>query len=246
MFCDYDGTLAPTGVSRTESSVPVPIAKTLGVIHEFIPVAIVTAKDYTFIRRRAPFADAWSCVYGIETVLRNGAKWIEGPLMEISGAVRVVKEMTNPPRIEYKRTSSGEVCGFCAEWTPKTAPKVKAIMANVSRIRGLGLQVLYDSSYPMFDVISRSIDKGVALGVLKKMLGIKEGVMFMGDSNADNPAFDVSDMTIGVLDGRHRSSLQCDYFVDSISLNQFLSALLDNELEFSEDLPYLREREVST
>jgi len=68
----------------------------------------------------------------------------------------------------------------------------------------------------------------------------------MGDSNADNPAFDVADIGIGVLDGRRESSLQCDYFVDSMNLSQFLSTLLDNGLEFSESLPYLRSREVST
>lgn len=246
LFCDYDGTLAPLGVPRIKSRVPVPLANTMRKVHESIPVAIVTAKDYAFIRVRTPFADGWSCVYGIETVLRDGTKRVERPLLELSGAVKVVKKMPNRPRIEYKKTSLGEVCGFCAEWTQKEAPEEEVMTTNISKIRGYGLQVLHDPLYPTFDVIRRFTDKGAAVGVLQKMLGVREGLMFVGDSYADNPAFAVANVGIGVLRDHRQSSLKCDYFVSSKRLNRFLSALVENDLVFSESLPCLRAREVLT
>jgi hydroxymethylpyrimidine pyrophosphatase-like HAD family hydrolase len=240
LFCDYDGTLAPLGVSRSRSRIPASLAKTLTRIHESIPVAIVTAKDYAFIRSRTPFADAWSCVYGIETVVKNGEERIKRPLRDLSAAVSVVKGMPYRPLIEYKKTSSGEVCGFGVEWKRGKTPATEVVVEIVSRISALGLQVVHDSLYPMFDVIQMSSDKGVAVRVLQRMLRINEGLMFVGDSRADDPAFAVADVGIGVLGALRQPILNCDYFVRNEHLDRFLSALLENELEFSESLPCIR------
>jgi hypothetical protein len=116
LLCDYDGTLAPQEVSRSRSRVPGDLAHTLRTVHESIPRVIVTAKDYSFVRPRTAFADAWSCVYGVETVLRDGTTIMAAPVEDFSGALRLVEAVQNRPSIEYKRTSSGAICGFCAEW----------------------------------------------------------------------------------------------------------------------------------
>jgi len=197
----------------------------------------VTAKDYSFIRVRTPFADAWSCVYGFETVTREGVRRVGRLQAEFSSVASTAENMPNHPRIEVKRTSSGVVCGVCVEWKPEDAPDEGIIDANVSEIRKSGLQVLYDPTYPMFDVIPIGYDKGVAVGVLKEMLRVKEGLMYVGDSSADNPAFALAEIGIGVLGGRPRRDLDCDYLIDGRMLSRFLSTLLKNGLEFSEDLP---------
>jgi hypothetical protein len=198
---------------------------------------VVTAKDYSFVRMRTPFADAWSCVYGFETVTRDGVRRVEKSHIDFSRVVRVVKELPNHPSIEPKKTSSGDVCGLCVEWSPEEAPDEEIINAKISKIRKSGLQVLYDPLYPMFDIIPRGHDKGMAVGVMREMLGVKEGLMFMGDSRADNPAFAVAEVGIGVLDDQPQSDLDCDYLIDRRMLSHFLSALLKNNLEFSKDLP---------
>jgi len=243
LFCDYDGTLAPLNVPRSRSRVPPGLAKTVWRIHESIPVAIVTAKDYASVGTRTPFADAWGCVYGVETILKNGERRVATPLPDFSGALELAKGMPNRPFIEVKRTSAGEVCGVCIEWKRKNSPGIGFLNANIARIRGLGLQVLYYSLYPMLDIIPRRHDKGVAVGVLRQMLGVKGGVMYIGDTPADNPAFALADVGIGIRNDWSKGTLDCDYYVRRNHLGTFLDGLSDNGLEFSGDLPHISPRE---
>jgi trehalose-6-phosphatase len=239
LFSDYDGTLAPLGVPRPSSRVPQALAEVLSRIHERIPVAIVTAKDYHFIRKRTPFADAWSCVYGMETVVKAGFKTINLPLRDLSVAVSLVQNVPIKPQIEYKRTSGGELCGFCAEWSPSNVPESYMIENVILRIRDLGFQVLYSSLYPMFDVIPATSDKGTAVTTLQKTLGVKGGLMFVGDSEADEPAFALSEISIGVAPENGPRNLRCDYHVKRRHMARFFAALLENDLVFSDRLPWL-------
>jgi len=239
LFCDYDGTLAPLRVPRSRSKVPLSLSRVLSKIHERVPVGIVTAKDYNFIRSRTPFADAWSCVYGVETVVKGGTRRIVSEPGDLSRAVTVVERVQPRPRIEYKKTSKGDLCGFCAEWSPGNAPSPFAIGDIIFKIRRLGFQVLHGSLYPMLDVTLGTGDKGMAVKTLQTMLGTRGGLMFVGDSPADNPAFAAARFSIGVLDGERQSGLKCDYLVTRNHLAHFFVALLKNNLEFSEELPWI-------
>jgi hypothetical protein len=202
-------------------------------------MAIVTAKDYHFIHVRTPFADAWSCAYGMETVLRDRTRKTLKPLASISGALRLVNAMPSPPRIEYKRTSAGEICGFCAEWKPGEDPGEEEIREMMTRIRRLGLRVFGNNRSPLFDVILGSSDKGVAVGILRRMLHVPDGLMYIGDSNTDIPAFKASDLGIGILGNPDKLDLGCDYYVRGRALNRLLLSLIKNDFEFSERLPGL-------
>jgi len=91
----------------------------------------------------------------------------------------------------------------------------------------------------MIDVTLGTGDKGLAVKNLQKMLRIGGGLMFMGDSPADNPAFAASHVGIGVVDGRKQPGLECDYLVKRNHLAQFFEGLLRNNLEFSEELPWI-------
>jgi hypothetical protein len=242
LFCDYDGTLAPLNVPRPRSRVPSSLAKTVWRIHETIPVAVVTAKDYASVGVRTPFADAWACVYGVETITKKGETRVTRPLPDFSGALQLARSMPGSPQIELKRTSSGEICGVCIEWKRRDVPGTRFFDENIARIRGLGLQVLYYSLYPMLDIIPRRHDKGVAVGVLRQMLEIKSGVLYIGDTEADNPAFAMADVGIGIQNDWSEGTLDCDYLVRRRQLGRFFTALLENDLEFSEDLPFIRPR----
>jgi hypothetical protein len=239
LFCDYDGTLAPLDVPRAQSGIPEPLVSTLLEIRKGIPVAIVTAKDYQFIHKRTPFADAWSCAYGMETVLGGGTRKTSKPLAGMSGALSLVRAMRNPPRIEYKRTSAGRTCGFCAEWKPGKVPREEVIRGTIKSIRGLGLRVFRNNRSPLFDVIPGYTDKGVAVGILRRMLHVRGGLMYIGDSNTDIPALRASDVGIGVLANGDKQDLGCDFYVRGKALNRFLLSLLKNDFEFIEGLPGL-------
>ena len=60
-------------------------------------------------------------------------------------------------------------------------------------------------------------------------------VMYLGDSENDNPAFIKSDITIGIRsDTRLNPMLDCYYILDSNQLPSFLGGLMDNDFIFSD------------
>ena len=243
IFCDYDGTLAPFGVARSKSRVPRELAATMRRIKETVVLGIVTAKDFSFIRQRTPFADGWSCVYGAETVLIDGMRSVANGFKDFAPSLKLIKEMGGQPRIEFKRTSKGELCGLGVEWQPSSAPAEEQLLPKIHMIRAGGMQVLHDPLYPMIDITSSSRDKGDAVRVLKRMLGVRRGLMFVGDSVADNPAFAVSDLSIGIMGGRWEDRLKCDYFVAANELGGFFDDLLETDMVFSDKTRRARERE---
>ena len=174
--------------------------------------------------------------------MRSGTRRITRHDRDLSRAVTIVKNIHPRPRIEYKKTSTGELCGYCAEWSPSDAPGPLEMDDIIFKIRRLGFQVLQGHLYPMFDVTSGNGDKGLAVRTLQAMMGTRGGLMFVGDSTADNPAFEVAGLAIGVVNGGRRSRLECDYLVTRKHLAQFFSALLENNLEFSEEVPWILRR----
>ena len=84
-------------------------------------------------------------------------------------------------------------------------------------------------------------NKGLAFDSVLSQLKEREekggNVMYLGDSENDNPAFRKSDISIGIRsDSRLNPILDCKYMLDFSQLPLFLRSLLDNNLLFSEDL----------
>ena len=75
LISDYDGTLCPTASLRGDSSVsgtiPQELEQLLFCISKRIPICIISSKDFSFLHKRASFADILSCVLGIESVIHN-------------------------------------------------------------------------------------------------------------------------------------------------------------------------------
>jgi len=174
--------------------------------------------------------------------VKGGTKRIVYEPRDLSTAVTVVERVQPRPRIEFKKTSTGDLVGFCAEWSPGNAPSPLLMGDIIFKIRRLGFQVLHGSLYPTFDVTLGTGDKGMAVKTLQTMLGTRGGLMFVGDSPADNPAFAAARIGIGVLEGRRQSGLKCGYLVTRNHLAHFFAALLKNNLEFSEELPWIVRR----
>jgi hypothetical protein len=62
-------------------------------------------------------------------------------------------------------------------------------------------------------------------------------ILYLGDSENDNPAFRKSDISIGIRsDTRLNPMLDCKYMLDFNQLRIFLKSLMDNDYIFSEEL----------
>jgi hydroxymethylpyrimidine pyrophosphatase-like HAD family hydrolase len=96
------------------------------------------------------------------------------------------------------------------------------------------------SSHPFLDVYGIECNKGLAFDSVLSQLKQEEretNVMYLGDSENDNPAFRKSDISIGILsDARLNPMLDCKYLLDFNQLPLFLKGLMDNNFIFSEDI----------
>ena len=96
------------------------------------------------------------------------------------------------------------------------------------------------SSHPFLDVYGVECNKGLAFdNVLSQLKQGERGgnVMYLGDSENDNPAFRKSGISIGIRsDLRLNPILDSRYMLDFNQLPIFLKGLIDNNLIFSEEL----------
>jgi hydroxymethylpyrimidine pyrophosphatase-like HAD family hydrolase len=97
------------------------------------------------------------------------------------------------------------------------------------------------SSHPFLDIYGVDCNKSLAFdSVLLHLEDMREtgtNVIYLGDSENDNPAFRKSDISIGIRsDPRLNPKLDCRYKLDFNQLPLFLRNLMDNDFIFSEDL----------
>jgi len=103
------------------------------------------------------------------------------------------------------------------------------------------------TSHPFLDLYAMKCDKGLAFDYIFKRninnrslsdsVTSSKNVLYLGDSENDNPTFRRSDISIGVSsDSRLNPKLKCKYSIEFKYLSIFLNRLLENDLIFSEDL----------
>jgi HAD superfamily hydrolase (TIGR01484 family) len=99
------------------------------------------------------------------------------------------------------------------------------------------------SSHPFVDVYSVKSDKGMAVDAITSILGSeyhnndKNPILYLGDSENDNPAFRKVGISIGIRsDPRLNPELDSDYIILFDKLGSFLENLLNNDLVFSSDM----------
>jgi HAD superfamily hydrolase (TIGR01484 family) len=232
IFSDYDGTLAPEDVAPDVSSVPKDIEEQLLSLSSSIPIAIVTSKDYGFVRPRTPFARAWACVSGLELVLSDGRTFAPpqtGTRLR-EGLEYVRRRNGFGLTLELKRSTAKGLLAFSVDWRTKSAPPAEFIAAAVSDLSRMGLSVSYDPTRPYIDVFGRKPDKGGAVREMKRLLGVNGNVLFMGDSTSDNSAFEEADLAVCVDHGQNLEGLACGYALKRGELGRFLRSLGDGRL----------------
>lgn len=251
MALDYDGTLSRIDISRTASSIPEERSSILQLIARTIPIVIVTTKDLAFVIPRTSFARAWSGAGGLETKIGNRTqmrKGVEPKLKRVCEALQYAKSHLTilGVDIEEKLDSGGRPLAFCINWrqvesTETTSREIEKVAAYC---QSLGL-VLTRSRQPFLDVYPEPPNKGRALKETLKKLGVKGGVLYIGDSEMDNTAFNSSDTSLGVIHGENDpNELACDYFVRFDDVGSFLKLLLANDFVFESDFSMIQKRKI--
>lgn len=244
---DYDGTISPLNVSRTESRVPLQTRVMLQQIGRRLPISIITMKDLSFIMPRTPFAHAWSAMGGLEVrigkrVLKR--ECLEDRLASVSLALCYAKSHITESRVEIeeKQDSEGHVVAFCVDWrrTERTKTVKRETECVAAYCEGLGLRVIRYETQPFFDVYPVVPDKGWALQEMLSGLTVGKGVLYLGDSETDNSAFKSSTVSVGVVhDETPLKALDCDYLVKFERVPNFLNSLLTSDFRFSSDFPMI-------
>jgi len=245
---DYDGTIGPIDASRVESRVPLRTRVTLREIGSFLPISIITMKDLSFIVPRTPFAQAWSAIGGLE--MRIGKRVLKSERLghmssNISLSIDYARSHISSAgvEIEEKQDSEGRIVAFCVDWRQAKDPQAAKHEAErvATYCKGLGLNVIRYEKQPFFDVYPVSPDKGEALRDTMNELAVRNGVLYLGDSKTDNPAFRASNISLGVVhDESPIWALDCDYLVKFASVPDFLHALVINDLKFTPDFPMIK------
>lgn len=226
IFADYDGTLCPAASLRSDAGafIPETLGKILWRLSDCIPVCIISSKDSHFLLKRAPFANAFSCILGIETLVIKGqddiAPAIQKRRLSIARArlrknakklesiSRLVQSEFPYVVVEKKRTCDDLLAGITVDWREKNdwnEPR-KAIESAVRKLVAdhaespNGLYVKAYASHPFIDVYATSCDKGTGFrNILSEIKIVEEGqIMYLGDSENDNPAFRLADISIGI------------------------------------------------
>lgn len=243
MFVDYDGTIAPLGVPRDQSMVIKGVARELWKISLEVPVCVVTAKDFDFVRPRTEFAVGWACAAGLDIRMADGRVAEARRLRDLRRAMCAARACERlGTYTELKRGPTGDLLAVAIDWSRH--PELKAsVLARIGTLVKSGEHVAYDGRSAFADVYAAPPDKGKAVRKLKRLLAVKSGVMFIGDSRVDNPAFQEAEIALGVARGQPISELRCDYVVRQSMLSMLLRSLHDRRMDFTPTLPGVEEGE---
>ena len=245
VFSDYDGTLCPLEVRREDAYLSPILRRLLTRVAKAKPLGIVTTKDLAFIRERVPFAHGISGSCGLELQIgekvtidervRQPNEKFQRAYQEVLKKVLQTKENL---MIERKESDEENLIAFCIDWRlarnwDEAKRRATPLLAYC---REQGLFVVESDISPFANVFPMKVDKGEALRNLKEAMGVTGPIVYLGDSEVDDAAFQVADISIGVKHRRVMPKLQCKYRMEFFEMENFLSKLLDSDFDFKEDM----------
>lgn len=246
LFSDYDGTLCPLEVRREEARMPPRLRRFLSKLSKKVPFAILSTKDLSFIRARVPFAHGIAAVSGLEMQIGerrlvderipDNLKAIEDAYEEVFSGIRQMHD--DGIGIERKTTEEDELIAFCVDWRMShnwTEARTK-VTPLLESCKHAGLYVTESKISPFANVYFTKVDKGQAYTRLRTELGVTGPVMYLGDSEDDNPAFQLAEVSIGIKHQKNTPELTSKYLLEFLQLEGFIATLMAENLEFTEEM----------
>ena len=155
--------------------------------------------------------------------------------------------------VEHKHTSDGILAGLTVDWRHHLIDDwsyykgainnlINRMVANLKKPPvPIDVYVQKYSTHPFVDIYSAECNKGMAfdtvISELRNISADDKGVLYLGDSENDNPAFRKAGISIGIRsDPRLKPRLDCSYFLDYEQLTSFLMKLRNNGYLFSDEL----------
>jgi HAD superfamily hydrolase (TIGR01484 family) len=250
LFSDYDGTLCPLEVRREDAYLSPILRRLLTKVSKAVPLGIITTKDLAFIRERVPFANGISGSCGLE--MQVGEKVtiderVQEPNESFQKAYQEVLKKVLKTRenlvIERKESDDENLIAFCIDWRLSRNWDEAKRQASplLAYCREQGLYVVESDISPFANVFPMKVDKGEAFRKLKEAMGIGGSVIYLGDSEVDDPAFQLAEISIGVKHRRVMPKLQCKYRIEFVEMENLLSKLLDSDFDFQESMVQMNE-----
>ena len=155
--------------------------------------------------------------------------------------------------VEHKHTSDGILAGLTVDWRHHLIDDwsyykgainnlISRMVANLKKPPvPIDVYVQKYSTHPFVDIYGAECNKGMAFDtVISERTNISvdgKAVLYLGDSENDNPAFRKAGISIGIRsDPRLKPKLDCSYFLDYEQLTSFLMKLRNNGYLFSDEL----------
>ena len=245
LFSDYDGTLSPLEARREDAVLSPMLRRLLTKVSKQITFGIVTTKDLAFIRERVPFAHGISASCGLE--MQIGEKTMLDERVQqrnerfektYQEVLKKVLQARDNLVIERKESDDENLIAFCIDWRMSRNWDDAKRMATplLTYCKENGLYVVEADASPFANVFPIKVDKGEAYNKLKRELKITDPIIYLGDSEADDPAFQAADVSIGVKHRRVMPKLQCKYRIEFFELENLLTKLIDSDYDFQENM----------
>jgi HAD superfamily hydrolase (TIGR01484 family) len=245
IFSDYDGTLCALELGREDAYIAPRLRRLLTKASKSVKIGIATTKDLGFIRDRVPFAHGIAATCGLEMQIGDRTildERVQEPNSKMQSVYKEVLKEILPIRdnivIERKETEDGNLLAFCLDWRlSRNWDEAKRRSIPVLRsCKDSGLYVVESDISPFANVFPFEIEKGSALVKLRKEMEVTGPVLYLGDSEADNSAFQLADISVGIKHRRIMPPLQCKYRLEFLELESFLSTLIDADYDFQETM----------
>jgi HAD superfamily hydrolase (TIGR01484 family) len=243
IFSDYDGTLCPLELRREDAFLSPRLRRLLTKASKQIQLGIITTKDLSFIKERVPFAQGIAATCGLE--LQVGDKIITDERIREPNkkfqkvyreCLKRVLQIRDNVSVERKETDDGELIGFCFDWRlardwPEAQRKTTPLLTFCKEE---GMYVVESNISPFANVFPMEVSKGEGFAKLRKEMEVKGPIMYLGDSEVDNPAFQLADISVGIKHRRTPPELLCKYWIEFLELDSFLSDLIEANFDFQE------------
>jgi HAD superfamily hydrolase (TIGR01484 family) len=284
IFSDYDGTLCPT--TSLSNSLPADLYNILLDISKFIPVCIISSKDFNYLNSCVNFAIIISSIMGIETFLlqknkkdfnynfvnyqkisdprelkniitsdnlpryriKQKEKLIQNSrlLEDLSSVIsknfydiKIIKKYTHKEKLlagvsfDYRQLLKWESYKLNIE--PRIIDKIYEYL-NINSLPPNALHIQTYLTHPFLDLYSIDCNKGDVVTDLRTLLNLCENnnILYLGDSENDNPAFRKADLSINIKsDERLNTKLDSHYSLEYNELSYFLIKLYKENFNFT-------------